>query len=132
MIDGLSRFLRSENVQLRLVRLVLETTSTASAIVLKAIGNVNQSSIDNMEPKYEQRNGTVHINRVVQSPAMNSTLASKLLPYKEEARELHTDPPLTATVITPGVLNSVGFRTSESFKDECDPMKWLLSCVPSV
>lgn len=75
LIDGLSRVLRSENAKLRFVRVTInddyQTGLDGPTAVSTLIKHAMQSSLDDMEPEYEEREDMLYINRVIQSQRMN-------------------------------------------------------------
>ena len=121
MVDGLSRCLRSEDVNLRFTRLTLEAGSASLPTVIKAIESMVHAPLDDMEPEYEQRDDMMYINRVIQSPSMNSFMTSKLAANREEQLNLHGDPALVAVLRSPGLLNSITFEKSEPLGKPCGP-----------
>ena len=121
MVDGLSRCLRSEDVNLKFVRLKIESSSTNPATIVKAMVEIAQSTLNDTEAEYEQRNGVIHVNRVLESSSMNDLLVSKLAKYREKELDLHGELALVASLQNPGLLNSINFEKGEPPQGQCLP-----------
>ncbi|TGO59558.1 hypothetical protein BCON_0043g00160 [Botryotinia convoluta] len=125
LVDGLSRALRSEDPGLRFARVTLEHDTQRGAHDLKAILNILRytimSPLDDMEPEYEQRNGMLYINRVIQSQHMNKIIGAKILSHQKQTIQLDHTIPLTATLKTPGMINSIIYEEAAALDRAIDP-----------
>ena len=122
IMDGLSRVLRAENVNLKLVRLAMEGGAMDTMNeVLTLLKNMLLKPLDEMEPEYRLQDGILSINRVKHSAEMNKLIGSKLVSHRQETLELGHDRPMLATIERPGLLNSIVFKEPEAFDQECGP-----------
>jgi hypothetical protein len=78
LVDGLARALRSENSLLRFVRLTVADTDCEAHVLTVLKEAMTATSLDDMEFEYEERDGFLHISRVVQSRHMNRLIGDKI------------------------------------------------------
>lgn len=116
-VRGLSRSLRSENPALKFVTLNIEAQSAPSQaceIIMKVLRNMDQVSIEEMEAEYEERDGVLFIDRVVEDQAMNHKVARHLLPKRREHLKLSQKHFLQLQQQSPGILENIDFHETEA------------------
>ena len=64
---------------------------------------------DDYELEYMERNGMLHINRLIEAPSLREFIASKTVSYQVKMREFRAGPPLKLSVASPGLLDSLQF-----------------------
>ncbi|KAF7879091.1 hypothetical protein EAF04_000291 [Stromatinia cepivora] len=119
MITGLSRVLRAENNKLQMVTLTLEAKdifsdrkaadqliSKMTRVFLKVLlGSIDES----YETEYVEKNGLIHINRVIASPQLDEQIAAKVAEQQYQVMEFAKAPPLKLEIATPGLLDTLQF-----------------------
>lgn len=114
MVDGLSRTLRSENPQLKFVRLALEARSEPKIKDLHLIVNILyhtiQTAVEDLEMEYEQLDGFLCVNRVIETKDMNAMLAESTAPQQHQIMRLGQMPPLELSVSTLGSLEALEYH----------------------
>ncbi|PYI31454.1 hypothetical protein BP00DRAFT_474969 [Aspergillus indologenus CBS 114.80] len=118
LVDGFARSLRSENGQLKFVKLALatrgETHADVSATVVTVLRQAVRSSLDDMEFEYEERNGLLEISRVVQSRRLDASIRGSTASHQVRTIELGREGPcLEAKLMKPGFLDSMRFEEVE-------------------
>jgi len=115
LIQGLSRVLRQEHPNLSLITLALDpTTDNPCASCAETIARVCHNllvndSNDSFEPEYVERDGYLHISRVVQAPEVNEHIF-RTTNYPLRPRGFGEGVPLKINVRTPGLLDSIEFH----------------------
>lgn len=116
MVDGLGRCLRTENSALPFVSMALESLGDKTNIerhaesIAKVFSNIATEDVsDDYEPEYMERNGMLHINRLIEAPSLSEFIASKTVSHQVKVREFGAGPPLKLSVASPGLLDSLQF-----------------------
>lgn len=121
MVDGLSRALRSENPKLRFARVAItdneQTGLDGPTAVLTVLNHAIQSPLDDMEPEYEERDGMLCINRVIQSQRMNRLIGANIASHQERTLQLSHELPLRAIMKTSGMINSITYEEVADWDD---------------
>ncbi len=111
---GLARVLRTENPQLVLVTLALESRNRGIQHRIKTIVQALRATIPGIadrsfETDYTEEDGILHIGRVVGADYLNRQISSQLIPKQIKLQEFGQGPPLTLSVGSPGLLDSLRF-----------------------
>ena len=113
MITGLSRCLRSENDNLRLITLALETSKHIEGVALhitNIIRTTFRKSPEQCEVEYEERNGRLYIPRTNPANSLNDHLLLKDLPQKPQRQEFgYEGRALKLNVHSPGLLDTMEY-----------------------
>jgi len=113
MMTGLARVLRSENSKLKFITMALESqvnaTKSQAERILEIFKITTSNSLNNCEPEYVERDGIMHINRLVKANDTNIDLHAKMSLRKHKTVEFGQGPPLKLTIATPGLLDSLQF-----------------------
>ncbi|KAI0190605.1 putative polyketide synthase [Astrocystis sublimbata] len=119
--DGLLRGLRTENAMLKAVTLAIDSvrsTSDKAEIVQKIFDNMNSAEVNDVEQELEYRdqNGSLLINRTIESSHMNEEIHTRLQPQRSQVQPFGTPnlPPLALQFKTPGLLDSLCFIEDEA------------------
>ncbi|RAL17772.1 ketoacyl-synt-domain-containing protein [Aspergillus homomorphus CBS 101889] len=119
LVDGFARSLRSENGQLKFVKLALTDSDRTHAVggpatVVTVLQHAVRSSLDDMEFEYEERNGLLEISRVVQSRRLDASISRSTASHHVETIELGREGPcLQAKLTKPGFPDSMRFEEVE-------------------
>jgi NADPH:quinone reductase-like Zn-dependent oxidoreductase len=123
LVTGLGRSLRSENSHLKFVELALEESSSIADVV-QHITKVYQKTLitpsEEIESEYMEKDGKLHINRVVEANDLNDKIHSKVAPQKAELQRLQKTPEvaLKLTISSPGLLDTLQFVDDRSVERE--------------
>ena len=114
IMDGLARVLRTENPQLVFVTLAVESTTTGPREHVGTILKVLKATIAGMkdrsfEREYVQRCLMPHIGRIVEANYLNQQVSNQLAPKQTKVQEIRESPPLTLSVGSRGLLDSLIF-----------------------
>ncbi|KAH8883307.1 phenolpthiocerol synthesis polyketide synthase ppsA [Thozetella sp. PMI_491] len=112
LVTGFAAAIRAENASLRFVILALETTEDISTLVgniVKAAKVSVYSPYDGTEEDFAEKNGVLHINRVVEANYINDTLANRVIQASAELLPLTVERPVRLEIATPGLLDSIHF-----------------------
>ena len=114
LVDGLSRSLNSENPRMGFTRLALEAQSEYNLDTLRPILNIlywtNQARIGHLEPEYEERDGILCINRLIQDEELNQVLATKSVQRRNQVECLQEMPSLELRIDAPGSLETLAYQ----------------------
>ena len=122
MVTGLLRVLLSEYPHLQFLELALEATSTdvsAADNVYKILRkSLRPGLLDKKECEYEERNGIVHVSRLVESKHLNNHMDSRMNVQRPQTRELGLPSTrnLSLSIRKPGFLDSLFFQEAASCK----------------
>ena len=124
MISGLARVLCSENTSRRFVTLAFEDRHidgvACASTIFKVLEATHLSSTSNGETEYIQREGMLMVNRIVEANYLNHSVHTKIAP-QFKIQEFQQGPPLTLTVATPGLLDSLQWTEDSNFAMEFGP-----------
>lgn len=113
MIDGLARVLRTEQNGVPFVTLALEHTERIQETQIENIVRVFESGVSQLiggcELEYMEKDGILHINRMIEANDLNRDLDAKIKPQQSKIQAFGAGPPLTLSVATPGLLDSLQF-----------------------
>lgn len=113
MIDGLARVLRTEQNGVVFVTLALEHTELIQERQIEHIIRVFESGVSQLmggcELEYMERDGILHINRMIEASDLNSDLDAEIKPRQSKIQEFGAGPPLKLSVATSGLLDSLQF-----------------------
>ena len=114
LVDGLSRSLSSENPQVGFTRLALEARPEYNADTLRPILNIlywkNEARFGQLEPEYEERDGILCINRLIEAEELNRVLATKSVQRRVQSKCLEEMPSLELKIDAPGSLETLGYQ----------------------
>ena len=125
MATGLLRTIRNENAGLQLVTLDLDdrnqdllksSPESICGIVSKVIEKIfiSKSSVSGIDHEYLERNGILHIPRILESPQANQCLIRKTEEMSLEIQPFaQKDRPLRLSIESPGFLDSLYHLTDE-------------------
>ncbi|KAI9742337.1 MAG: hypothetical protein M1818_003870 [Claussenomyces sp. TS43310] len=119
LVTGLGRGLLSETPHLNFIELTLKQSCsdvTAAKHAVKIIRkSTNQGPMNQNENEYEEKDGVLYINRVVEANYLNDHLAAKLSVQKPQQQKLGAKPDgrLFLTMRNPGLLNTLQFERGE-------------------
>lgn len=112
MVDGLARVLRREKGNLAFTTLALDGLNTTIEAHARKVVDVFKStvfqSIEDCEPEFVERNGILHIGRLVEANYLNQSIHAKTKPHFKN-QEFGQGPPLALTLACPGLLDSLQF-----------------------
>ena len=113
IVDGLGRALCSENSELVFTTLSLEDPVTSPNRHTEYIVDIFERTLtsipDDCESGYVERDGMLHISRLVEAAYLNHGVHMKSIPQQAEVQEFGAGPPLRLTVASPGLLDSLQF-----------------------
>jgi NADPH:quinone reductase-like Zn-dependent oxidoreductase/SAM-dependent methyltransferase len=115
LVQGLSRVIRQEHPDLSLITLALDpATENPCASYAGTIARVCHNLLDNannhsVEPEYVEKEGCLHISRVVRAPKVNEHIF-RTTNYPLQPRAFGEGRPLKISVRTPGLLDSIEFH----------------------
>ena len=119
MVTGLFRTLCSEDSSLDILMLALDNTDIASARhvenILKIFQKTINSPAEHRETEYAEINGLLHINRVVEANYLNRDIHQKTTMQHSEDLEFGKAPPLTLSIKSLGLLDSLTFLEDPEF-----------------
>ncbi|MCJ1262836.1 hypothetical protein MMC22_002706 [Lobaria immixta] len=113
MIDGLARVMRTERSRLVSVTLALESTESIEGKQIEQITQIFKKTIsvtnDDYESEYIEKDGMMHINRLVEANQVNRGIHVNTRPQQSKMQEFGSGPPLKLSVASPGLLDSLQF-----------------------
>lgn len=124
IIDGLSRVIRAENDQCVFVTASLENSSVDDHVraITALIQNTDFGSTDkDYESEYKQKNSQFHIGRMIKSKNATQEVLDRSVPALSKRLPLKDCPPVTMSIGTPGLLDTLHFIEDESYHDELQP-----------
>ena len=110
IIDGLARVLRTENLNLALVTIVLENKESGRCV--ESIMTVYEATLAKLnnrsfESEYVERNGLLHTNRIIEAHKLDDHISSQLSPMQIKSQSFGQRRPLALNVAFPGLLDSL-------------------------
>lgn len=121
LVKGLSRTVCSENGRFVFVTMALDdSVSPASQNAGNILKVFMRTALalkepDNCEMEYEERDGMVFINRAVEDHTLNHDISLRLLPQQSKSQRFGKGPPLTLTITSPSLLNTLKFVNNAGF-----------------
>lgn len=121
LVKGLSRTVCSENGRFIFVTLALEDTESTA---LQNVTNITRVFMrtalalkepENCDTEYEERDGMLFINRAVEDHTLNHDISVRVLPQQSKIQRFGEGPPLTLTITSPGLLNTLKFVNDADF-----------------
>lgn len=114
MVAGFSRALRSEYSQLRFTTLSLEgsqpSLEKSAETVFEVMKRTVAFPLGDYEPEFAERDGCLCVSRVIGAKDLNETIRTGSAPQQRSLRSLKSTPPLTLSIATPGMLDSLEFH----------------------
>ena len=114
MIAGFFRVLRSENSKISLTTVALEDGEVSPVLhaekICRTFEAATSDTIEEHEPEYLERNGMMHISRLVEANALNYDIHLKTSSQQSRTQEFGQGPPLSLSIATPGMLDSLHFQ----------------------
>ncbi|MCJ1395075.1 hypothetical protein MMC18_007956 [Xylographa bjoerkii] len=124
MVQGLSRVLRTENLNLNLVTLALEFNNDCVdrhvQHVCKVFKSMFLGSSNSREPEYVEAEGVLLIDRVVEANYLNHEVFNKKSQHLHH-QKLKDAPPVQLTIETPGLLDTFRFIEDTSIAEPLAP-----------
>lgn len=119
MIVGLSRCVRSEDGEKIVVTLALENASDVPAIaqyIVKILEDKFRTWPENDENEYQEHDGKLCINRLVEGIDLNDHIFSKTSPQEARKEKLdHEQRALALEIASPGLLNTLQYVEDPEF-----------------
>ncbi|MCJ1358943.1 MAG: hypothetical protein MMC33_008943 [Icmadophila ericetorum] len=112
MVMGLSRCVRSEDNNRRFITLALESaeTETVAKNVTKIVESTFYTEPEQCETEYEERDGRLCINRVVEDNSLNDFVCSKMMPQEAQNQPFEEQGrALTLKANSEGLLDSMEY-----------------------
>jgi acyl transferase domain-containing protein/NADPH:quinone reductase-like Zn-dependent oxidoreductase len=114
---GFARSMCSENDSLNFISLALQNTANAHDVasnIVKVVESSLATPEDRCEQEYQEEDGLLHINRIVESNDINDVIHKRTVPQKSEMRPFGSDRqrPMTLTTASPGLLSALQFIDS--------------------
>lgn len=115
LVTGLARTIRLEYPNFIFIELALQQNCTTSSIakhVSRIFKKVSISDpVEQIESEYLERNGVLHVGRIVEANYMNDACQASLAPPKPEMRGLRemADSVVSLSIQTPGLLKTLHF-----------------------
>lgn len=111
---GFGRSVCSENANSNFITLALEHVVSKTRIaeyVVKITKSAMFEPQDNRETEYVEKEGTLHINRVVEDNTLNDVICSATVPQPPQLREFAAQSArnLALTISSPGLLDTLRF-----------------------
>ncbi|KAI2485149.1 Fatty acid synthase S-acetyltransferase [Pyrenophora tritici-repentis] len=121
---GFARSMCSENDALDFISLALRNLSRKEDVVstiLKVVQSSLRSPDGQCEQEYQEDDGLLHINRIIESNDVNNVVHKQAVPQKAELHLFGTDRtrPLSLNTASPGLLSALQFVDSP-FKSELE------------
>lgn len=126
MVTGLSRVLRTENPTIVMVTLALDFAGNRMSICLRNIINIFCSAIlrstsEGYEAEYLERDGLLHINRVIEDRHLDRKISVKCSKEQYQQQKIAACPPLKLSIQTPGLLDTLCFVEDEEYMKPLGP-----------
>ena len=120
MATGLSRVLRTENMKFVMVTLALNTSGSTTDVQLQNIMKVFQSTIlvsnrEEYEAEYFEKDGILHINRVVEDKTLDQEISIKCSDKQIQLQKFGAGLSLKLDVGAPGLLDTLRFIEDEDY-----------------
>jgi acyl transferase domain-containing protein/NADPH:quinone reductase-like Zn-dependent oxidoreductase/SAM-dependent methyltransferase len=113
VVDGLLRTLRTEHPMLKAVTVALNATKSCSQAlsetVLRVLDSTVSNAVNDFETEYLEKDGILHINRVIEANYMNTHIRTVTRPQESKTQPFGDVPALAINFQTPGLLDSLRF-----------------------
>lgn len=114
LVDGLGRTLMSEDSMRKFTTLCLEddgeTPESVTGILFKLIDKTLNLPVERLENNYVVRDGTLHINRIVEQPEIDTKVSQAILPFQRSDFEVGSMGTLKLHVQKPGEVATIEWR----------------------
>lgn len=122
VINGLSRSLRNENVNIPFVTVALELSDGPTESQLRSIQRIIEQSRlgfanDRYEPEYVEIDSILHIPRAVPAFQLSQDLHLRSLSSRSTLQTFSSSVPLQASIDSPGKLDSIRFIEDELYEE---------------
>ncbi|KAF2800540.1 ketoacyl-synt-domain-containing protein [Melanomma pulvis-pyrius CBS 109.77] len=110
MITGVVRVCRSENPNAKYVTYAVDNTTPSSITVsniLRIFQKTITSSVEDIEPEYEERDGFLSVNRAIPAPYIDKNIRKTEVQEEASSRPINELPPLKLNFNVPGSLSSI-------------------------
>ena len=120
VINGLARVIRNEYEDHRFTTIAFEMQESMTEARLYRLlqilerNHFNPGSMQN-EPEYAEMNGVMNVPRIVQNEGLSQTLQIRSMSQQSSMRTIQDAPPLSLTIGSPGLLDTLHFVEDESF-----------------
>ena len=127
LVTGFGRNVGSESWGVRFVEFALEIESPTSRIVDQIMKVYWKALLGNggggMEPEYMEKDGKLHISRVVEAQYLNKAVGAKTVRQSPQPQRLGSDatPSLRLTIASPGLLDTFWFEVDVRFQTALAP-----------
>jgi len=127
LVTGFGRNVQSESWNVEFVELAVDELyplEGTTAEILKVYGMFRQSSrLGTIEPEYMQKNGKLHISRVIPAPSLNRSMSAQISRKVPETQKFGADPKraLHLTIDTVGLLDSLHFVDDHRIQEMLAP-----------
>lgn len=126
MIQGLARVLRTENSKLNFVTLALGSRKDFDGQQMECITQAFSAMVHGLtdrrhEPEYIEKNGLLHISRLVEAEYLNQDIYAKTFPEQLHVRKIEDSPPLRLRIGTPGLLDTFKFVEDITYTHAVSP-----------
>ena len=127
LVTGFGRNVGSESWGVRFVELALEIESPTSQIVDQIMKVYRKALLDNegegMEPEYMEKDGKLHISRVVEAQYLSKAVGAKTVRQPPQPQKFGSDatPSLRLTIASPGLLDTFRFEDDVRFQTTLAP-----------
>ena len=112
MVQGLSRVLRTENLNINFVTVALNIdggcVSGHVQKICKVFENMFREYGSSREPEYLEKEGMLHINRMIEANYLNHEILNKTS-QQLQTQKFKDAPPLQLDIDTPGLLDTLRF-----------------------
>ncbi|QSZ30469.1 hypothetical protein DSL72_000023 [Monilinia vaccinii-corymbosi] len=123
--DGFMRTLQSELNKLSVVTLWLQDLQKPMKAQIDTIFHLFKNRVLNNclghESEYTEKDGLIHIGRLIGSPASNQDLIERTKPQQLKQKAFDCGSPLTLRIASPGFLDSFYFAKDESANQTLGP-----------
>lgn len=119
IVTGLARTAQSEGCKARFSTLSLDNIDSAqrtSKTILKTFSAMVTNEPTEFEQQYEERNGIIHIPRVIEYSKLSNYVSHKTTAQSARLQKLRDDPPrqLVLSIRTAGLLDTLEFTDNPS------------------
>ncbi|KAL8668761.1 MAG: hypothetical protein Q9168_006619 [Polycauliona sp. 1 TL-2023] len=122
MVDGLARVMRNEHDDHRFTTVYLELRGHPTRLQLEQVLKILDQNHFNpsadptqMEPEYVEIDGLLNVPRLVRREDLSKELHLRSMPQRSALRSIEDAPPLTLTIGSPGLLETLHFVEDEDF-----------------
>ena len=124
MITGLSRVVRSERSSMRFITLACQSHSKDLELcaenIVKVLHQTREGPLESCETEVLEIDGVIHIPRIDEAVPLNVELQAKTT-LQPKIREFQSGPPLSLSIVTPGLMDSAQFTEDETYQTDLLP-----------